>query len=73
YPPFGHSVFTTCELSFHEPSLSRVNYDTALESMEAFTSLGSYNYTQGGHLVCWDDKIMFKLCPGTTILIPAGS
>jgi hypothetical protein len=41
--------------------------------MEAFTSLGSYDHMQGGHLVCWDDNIMFELRPGATILIPAGS
>ncbi|KAJ7852332.1 hypothetical protein B0H14DRAFT_2354806 [Mycena olivaceomarginata] len=40
--------------------------------MEAFTALGSYDPTQGGHIVSWDDNAMIQMTPGSTMLIPAG-
>ncbi|KAJ7801670.1 hypothetical protein B0H14DRAFT_2386217 [Mycena olivaceomarginata] len=41
--------------------------------MEAVTSFGSYDHTQGGHIVFADDHGMFEMPVGTTVLFPAGT
>ena len=35
------------------------------------TSMGDYDYTQGGHLVLWDLKLAVEFPPYSTILIPS--
>ncbi|KAI0707016.1 hypothetical protein C8Q76DRAFT_629056 [Earliella scabrosa] len=37
----------------------------------AITAFGTYDYTQGGHLILWDLGIAFEFPPGATILIPS--
>ena len=37
------------------------------------TALGDYDYTQGGHLVLWDLKLVVEFPPGSTILIPSSA
>ncbi|KAJ7347335.1 hypothetical protein DFH08DRAFT_960675 [Mycena albidolilacea] len=59
--PFTDTVFMTCEIIFHNTSLSRVNYETAFKTMEAITALGAYDHTKGGHVISWDDHAMIEL------------
>lgn len=35
----------------------------------SITALGSYNPTQGGHLILWDLNLIIEFPPGTTILV----
>ncbi|KAJ7333350.1 hypothetical protein DFH08DRAFT_708129 [Mycena albidolilacea] len=72
FPAFEHSVFTTCDIIFNDTFSSRINYETVFDTMEAFTVMGSYDHTKGGHIVCWDDHTMIELRPGSTVLLAAG-
>jgi hypothetical protein len=73
-PPFKNSVFTTAEINFCDtPNISRKNEDAAFDTMEAVTSFGSYDHTQGGHIVFADDHGMLEMPVGTTVLFPAGT
>ncbi|KAJ7860814.1 hypothetical protein B0H14DRAFT_2350433 [Mycena olivaceomarginata] len=74
YPPFPKSVFTTAEVNFCDaPSISRKNWDAVFDSMEAVTSLGTYDHRKGGHIMFLDDDEMVEMPPGTTVLFPAGT
>ncbi|KAJ7079707.1 hypothetical protein B0H15DRAFT_787799, partial [Mycena belliarum] len=75
-PPFNDSVFSTAEIRFcNAPAIvdSYKNYYGALDTMEVITSIGTYDYKKGGHIVFWDDKKIFELRSGGTVMFPAAS
>jgi hypothetical protein len=73
-PPFPKSVFTTAEINFCDaPSISHKNWDAVFDSMEAVTSLGTYDHQKGGHILFPDDDEMVEMPRGTTVLFPAGT
>ncbi|KAJ6462539.1 hypothetical protein C8R45DRAFT_841518, partial [Mycena sanguinolenta] len=72
--PFRNSVFTTAEISFGDATASTTkNLDAAFDTMEAVTSIGSYDHTTGGHILFEDDGGMIELPPGTTVLFAGGA
>ncbi|KAJ7457543.1 hypothetical protein B0H11DRAFT_2243300 [Mycena galericulata] len=70
-PPFDHSVFTTCEISFCDaPRPTSKNYDSLFYGMELITSIGDY---EGGGIIFSDDEGVLPLLSGSTVAFPAGT
>ncbi|KAK7045172.1 hypothetical protein R3P38DRAFT_2766700 [Favolaschia claudopus] len=68
--PFSDSVFTTCELRYGDtPTFDDFNDDTAFDTMDATTVLGS----NGGHVTFQEDRIIQELKVGHTVLAASGA
>ncbi|KAK7015132.1 hypothetical protein VNI00_019213 [Paramarasmius palmivorus] len=71
--PFSNSIFAAFTVNFGPETVCYPHRD--LKNLAfgwcAITALGNYDWTQGGHLVLWDQKLLIEFPPGTTILIPS--
>lgn len=39
----------------------------------AITSFGNFDFTQGGHMILWDCRLVVEFPPGCTILLPSAT
>ncbi|KAK7015510.1 hypothetical protein VNI00_019108 [Paramarasmius palmivorus] len=71
--PFSNSIFAAFTVNFGPETVCYPHRD--LKNLAfgwcAITALGDYDWTKGGHLVLWDQKLLIEFPPGTTILIPS--
>ncbi|RXW11606.1 hypothetical protein EST38_g14249 [Candolleomyces aberdarensis] len=72
---FDHSIFPEASFNCGPHSVSLEHYDSGNLSFGpcALTPLGQFDYTQGGHLVLHEPKIVAEFPPGTTALIPSAA
>lgn len=54
-------------------SPAQKNLEAALDSMEAWTTIGKYDHKKGGGIILWDAKRMIEMPSGSTIVFPAGT
>jgi hypothetical protein len=74
FPAFEHSVFTTTEIHLVDTlSPAQKNLEAALDTMEAWTTIGKYDHKKGGGIILWDAKRMIEMPSGSTIVFPAGT
>lgn len=52
-------------------TFKHLGYLNYIFSWCAITTLGSYDYKKGGHLILWDLGLVIEFPPGATILIPS--
>jgi hypothetical protein len=52
-------------------SAPRIHDRDLLQGWRAITSLGTYDSRYGGDIVLWDEGLIVRFPPGTTILFPA--
>ncbi|KAK7038933.1 hypothetical protein VNI00_010324 [Paramarasmius palmivorus] len=71
--PFPNSIFSAFTLNFGPTTVCFPHRDFKNLAFGwcAITALGDYDWTQGGHLVLWDLKLLIEFPPGTTIYIPS--
>lgn len=70
---FSNSVFPTASYNFGPQMVCMKHKDFANLpfGMCPVTAFGSYNYTEGGHLILWDCPLVVEFPPGCTILLPS--
>ncbi len=70
---FVNNVFAAITFNLGPQTCTRVHLDhlNLAFGLCAITALGKYDYTQGGHLILWDLKMIIEFPPGATILIPS--
>ncbi|KAJ7818012.1 hypothetical protein B0H13DRAFT_1662247 [Mycena leptocephala] len=67
------SVFATATFNFGPATvtLPHLNFRNLAWGWCAITALGNFNPDRGSHLVLWDLKMIIRLPPGSTILLPS--
>ncbi|KAF8200975.1 hypothetical protein BJ912DRAFT_843897, partial [Pholiota molesta] len=71
--PFHDSAFAACCFNLGPHTVSRPHRDHANLAWGwcAITALGTFNPTQGGHLILWDLNCAIPIPPGATVMIPS--
>ncbi|KAF9470263.1 hypothetical protein BDN70DRAFT_821563 [Pholiota conissans] len=71
--PFPNAVFAACSINFGPKTVAHKHrdYGNLTWGWCAITSLGTYDYKTGGHLVLWDLNVVIEFPPGSTILLPS--
>ncbi|PPQ88428.1 hypothetical protein CVT25_011544 [Psilocybe cyanescens] len=71
--PFLSSVFSavTYNLGPHTACYRHRDSSNLPFGWCAVTSLGSFDYKKGGHLILWDCRLVIEFPPGATILLPS--
>ncbi|KAJ7491425.1 hypothetical protein B0H11DRAFT_2156503 [Mycena galericulata] len=73
--PFINSIWSACTFNLgpYTCALGHQDFANLAFGWCTITALGTFDHTQGGHLILWDCKLILKFPPGTTILIPSAS
>ncbi|THU84100.1 hypothetical protein K435DRAFT_688228, partial [Dendrothele bispora CBS 962.96] len=73
YYNFPNSIFASATFNFGPRTvlLEHLDHLNYIYGWCSITALGSYDYTQGGHLILFDLKMVIEFPPGWTILIPS--
>ncbi|KAH0836371.1 hypothetical protein J3R83DRAFT_7944 [Lanmaoa asiatica] len=68
---FKNSIFPTCTFNcgLRVMTLEHVDSTNVPFGLCAIFACGSYNPTQGGHLILFDFKLVIQFPPGSTILV----
>ncbi len=72
---FPRSIFTCATFNFGPKVRSFKHRDSHNLAFGwcSITALGRFNYTEGGHLILWDAKLIVEFPPHSTIFIPSAS
>lgn len=73
--PFKNSVFPTCTFNCgpRVVTLDHVDNTNVPYGLCAVFACGSYDPTQGGHLILFNLRLVVQFPPGSTILVPSGT
>ncbi|KAF9076935.1 hypothetical protein BDP27DRAFT_1414065 [Rhodocollybia butyracea] len=72
-PNFDNSVYSCMSVNFGPAMWSYIHTDSKNDPTVpcTVTAGGTYDRTQGGHIILWDLKLVLEFPPGATIILPS--